>query len=833
MNKAFFLITIATFLTVAVAAQERAADLFTVSGQVVDTLSNEPVPFATVGVAFAESPAQFVNAVASDGNGRFEMQLRATGDYIMTIQSVVTATFVKPLTITETDRRINLGRIYVREQSQALGEVAVVAQRPLVRVDIDKITYSVEDDPEALVNNTLDMLRKVPMVTVDGDDRILLRGQTNFRIHLNGRPSPMLSGQTVSDVLRSMPANTIRSIEVITDPGARYEAEGVGGIINIVTSRNLFQGYQGSVAANAGTFGSFGGNTFLTSKIGKLGLTANFSYNNNRRPWSRNESVTENFLNEMHHMENVNGINRNRGEFMFGRLEASYEFDTLRLLSLGVNFWDGKSTSISERTIRMFNNVDNINPVYSYITDGENRFIWGQTGINLDYQRTMNKKDENLTFSYRFNNSPDGGENYTLARDMTGTIPPHIRLRQRFDNNARTTEHSGQIDYVNPLTQQHSIETGLRYILRQNSSKVNHYEIDPNGILMPIPSVNNDFEHISHIYSAYAGYALRLPKFGVRSGIRAEGTSQSVRFRLDENRNFNVDYYNIVPSITVSYQLQPTQQVRAGYNIRISRPSIWHLNPFVNDTDPNNISFGNPNLEPERSHNFNLNYSFFSVRLNFNVNATHSFVNNSIQHYAFVDSGQDDVRQWTFGNIGRNQRAGLFVNTGWTPNRTFRLNFNGGMNYIDMRSDELNAANSGFTGNLFLNAQITLPRDFRINASGQYMSGWLMLQGRQSAHYFYSIGVNKDFFERRMTVSLTCSNPFNRYMTMTGSQETDFFTSNFTRHHRNREGRISISYRFGNMTESIRRVQRSITVDDVLGGGGGGASAGGSSGGGN
>ena len=808
---------------VAVKAQERSGSLYAVSGQVVDSLSSQPVPFATVGVAFAESPGQYVNAVACDGDGKFEIQLRTPGNYLMIIQSVGTTTLTKPFTLTENNRRLELGQLLVEESAQAIGEVTVTAQKPLVRVEIDKLIYSMEDDPEANVNNTLEMLRKVPMVTVDGEDNIQLRGASNFRIYLNGRPSNMLSGRNVSEVLKSMPANTIKNIEVITDPGARYDAEGISGIINIVTTRNLFQGYQGSVAANASTFGAFGGNTHLTAKTGKFGLTGNFNFSRNRNPWGRQESENENHINPQYYREDNTGRSRTTGIFMLGNLEASYEFDTLRLLSLGVNLWNGQFESISERIIEMYNNADGLE--YSYKTDGVNNMGYGSTGVNLDYQmRTARKRDEFFTISYRYNSSPDGNESFTYAKDITGAMPMYIRLDQWYDNVAKTTEHTGQIDYINPVSQQHSLEAGLKYILRQNISNVNHYE-DIGGNWALLPSVNNDFEHVSSIYAAYAGYSLRMSKFGLRSGIRAEGTRQDVRFQLDENRNFDVDYYNLVPSATISYQLKPTQQIRLGYNLRISRPSIWYLNPYVNDVDRYNISYGNPNLEPEKSNAFNLNYSLFSPKLTLNVSASYSYINNSIQSHTFIDPALPEVKQRTFDNIGRNQRTQLFVNAGWTPNRTFRFNLNAGMNYADMKSEELNVSNSGLTGTCFANVQITLPRDFRIIASGQYMSGFVMLQGNQSGYYFASITANKDFLERKMTVSVSMANPFARYIILNATQTNEFFSSSITQYAPMRQARLSVSYRFGNMTESIRRVQRGITNDDVMGGGSGGGGA--------
>ena len=825
MNKFFTFLFVAVLFTVIVEAQVPARDVYIISGQVVDSLNNEPVPYATVGVAFEQMPAQFVNAAACDGNGKFEVQLKAPGAYVMTIQSVGTTTLVRPFTLTEADKKTDFGKLFVQEKAETISEVTVSAQRPLVKVEIDKLIYNMEEDPEAKVNNTLEMLRKVPLLTVDGDDKVQLKGSSNFKIYLNGKPSNMLSGQNVSDVLKSMPANTIKNIEVITDPGARYDAEGISGIINIVTSRNVFQGYQGSVSANAGTLGRYGGSAYLTAKTGKLGLTGNFSYNNYRSPWSNQESVSENFNNDLYYMENTTGRSKSNGIYMFGRLEASYEFDTLRLLSLGVDLYNGQSKSISERLTEMFNKSEG--QEYSYERDGNGGYNYGQTGINLDYQRSTRKKDENLTFSYRYNHMPDGSENRSFTNNISGNIPPYFNLTQWYNNDAKTVEHTGQIDYFNPLTKAHSIETGIKYILRQNISNVKQYALDTNEnwVEMP-PNVLNDFEHTSNIFAGYMGYAFKAEKFGFRTGLRAEGTRQEVKFRWDENRNFNTDYFNLVPSVTVSYQLKQTQQLRVGYNLRIYRPGIWSLNPYVNDVDPNNISYGNPNLEPEKANSFNLNYSSFSSKLTLNISTDYSYVNNAIEGYTFIDPAKPDVKQTTYGNIGRSRRASMYVNTGWTPTRALRLNINGGLIHSDMRSAELDASNSGLTGNCYINAQLTLPKDFRISAYWQYLSGWVMLQGKQSGYNVTGLGLNKDFLKKKLTVSLMCTSPFSSDLQMKYSIFNNYFVRNYTSYQPIREGRISISYRFGTLKEAIKKVQRGITNDDVKGGESGGGGVG-------
>ena len=830
MNKYFVLLIVAVMHIGIVAAQDKSAGLVAISGQVVDSLTNEAVPYATVGVSSTQAPTIFIKAVACDGDGKFEIELKDAGSYLMTIQSVGTVTLVKPFSLTGSEKKLNLGKITLREKVQSIDEVTVTAQKPLVKVEIDKLIYSMEDDPESKVNNTLEMLRKVPLVTVDGEDKIQLKGSSNFKIYLNGKPSNMLNGQNVSDVLKSMPANSVKNIEVITDPGARYDAEGVGGIINIITARNAFQGYQGSVSANAGSYGSFGAGTYLTAKVGKLGVTGNFNYNNYRRPWGENEGTNTNLINNDYYREMSTGRNKSKGTYLFGHLEASYEIDTLNLLSLGVDLWNGDSKNISERSIAMFNNLDAL--MYEYNRDGEGRYNYGSTGINFDYQRSTHKKGELFTFSYRFNNSPDGSEDHSYVGNITGEPPTYLRLNQWNDNNAKTREHTGQFDYTNPINKNHSVEGGLKYILRQNLSNVEQYEMAPGTnewTLLP-QKANNDFDHTSHIYAGYVGYAFKTEKIGVRTGVRAEGTQQEVSYRLNEAMNFSTDYFNVVPNITFSYQIKPTQQVRLGYNLRIYRPGIWYLNPYVNDTDPYNISYGNPDLDAEKSNNINFNYSYFSPKITLNINASYTYVNNSIESYTFILPEDPNVKQRTYANIGKNQRVGMYVNAGWTPNKTLRFNLNGGLNYTDVKSEELNSANNGLNGNIYMTAQVTLPKDFRINVNGMYYSGWVMLQGKQSSQYFTSIALNKDFLKKKMTVSLSCSNPFQKMMTYKYSMSDDYFTMNSINRYRNREVRLNLSYRFGTMKEAIKKVQRGISNDDVKGGGGGSEGGGGGGG---
>ncbi|MDR2969337.1 MAG: TonB-dependent receptor [Tannerellaceae bacterium] len=809
-------------------AQTNTAPSYTVKGQVTDSISGETVPYATLNIVQANAPQQSVKMLACDDNGRFETTLNAPGNYVLTTRFVGKLPASKAFTIGETDRVVDLGKVMVADDVRQLNEVTVAAQKPLVKVDIDKITYSLEDDPEAKVNNTLEMLRKVPMVTVDGEDNIQLKGSTNFKIYMNGKPSNLLSNNP-SEVLKSMPANSVKDIEVITDPGARYDAEGIGGIINIITQSNsALQGITGNVRAFANNWGSVNGGAYVSAKVGKLGITANFNQSQNNSPWSDSEVIIDNFMEGNEYLLTQDGRNRYKGPFQFGNLEASYEIDTLNLISVGGNIFNGRMKNISEQEVIRTN--DNKTPGYSYDRNSTSENTFGSTSFNVDYQRSTSKKDELLTVSYRYSNSPNDSENRTDLDNVVDYVPETGNTYpQHSINDAATIEHTGQIDYTTPLFKGHTLETGLKYINRKSRSNTERLMFEDNKWI-DISSLDSHFNHRQHIYSGYLGYAIRAGKFGYKFGARAEGTALDVAFEKAPDLNFSKDYFDFVPNATISYQLTMTQQLRLGYNMRISRPGIWYLNPYVNDTDPERISYGNPKLDTEKSHNITSNYSLFSQKFNMNASLNYSFVNNSIESYNFVDPERPGVLQTTYDNIGRTQRVGLFLYGSWNPVPLFRIYVNGGSNYVDMRSDRMKTKNSGFDGNVFAGVQLTFPQDIRLNVNGGYYAPWIQLQGEGSSFHFVGFNLSKDFLKKKLTVMVMAQNPFWETIKSESRSSAPLFNMHNINHRVSRMFALSVSYRFGSLKEQIKKVRRGISNDDEKAGGSSGS--GGESGGG-
>lgn len=785
------------------------AQSVTVKGKLVSSEDNSALPYATISIARESDPKTPIKKLATDDGGNFTTTL-GEGKYVFQFQFVGMNNVDQSVEISSGESTKNLGSIKMTEASTELDELSVVAQRPLVKVEIDKLTYSAKDDPESSTSNVLDLLRKVPMVTVDGEDNIQLKGASNFKIYLNGKPSNMISSNP-SQVLKSMPANSIKDVEVITEPGAKYDAEGVGGIINIITDKRVDDGYSGSVGANGDTFGGYGGNAYLTLKYGKFGFSGNGAYFNHRSPESKSSFIREDIAPNPVNRLTQDGTSKSNGGGSYFNTSVSYEPDTLNLFNISASRFGGKfySNSFQEAISQGARN-------YSYDNTSKSMSQFGGLNFSADYQRNFKKKGEMFTLSYRFENNPNDSEFESKYDNVIGTFYYDTGYIMKSVNDAGGIEHTFQADYVNPLNAKHTIETGLKYILRDNSSRGVHTYYDVNSSTWKSDlSRKNDLDHNQGIASGYAGYGYKTGKMGFKAGLRGEQTQQRIHYMSAQNDTIvNSSFFDLMPSFTVSYQLGMTKSLRGGYNMRISRPGIWYLNPYINDSNPINISYGNPALESEARHNFNVNYGSFSQKLNFNVSLNYSFTRNSISSYSFIENG---VTHNTYANIGRNQSIGLNTYVSWTPSQVVRMNLNGSVDYVDLQSTaSQELRNSGFSGRAFSGITFTLPKDTRISLNGGLFSGRIQLQTKQSAFYFYSASVMKSFLDKKLDVSLNASNPFSEYLHFNSTTNGVGFTqkSKFSQPMRN--FRLSVTYRFGDLKSSIKRVQRGITNDDVL-----------------
>lgn len=800
-------------LSVMVNAAGQAAT-FQVKGTVTDSLTGKGISYVTITVQTANA---VVKRLASDASGKFEIALEAPGKYDLVFHSIGYNLHKNEVELAEGKPRIDLGIIAIAPSVEKIGEVTVATTRPLVRTETDKIIYSIEADPESKTSSAIEMLRKVPMVTVDGEDNIMLKGNSNFRILLNGKNSSMLS-QNPKDVLRSLPASTIRDIEVITNPSSKYEAEGVGGIINIITTRRQVDGFMGRVNTGVDTRGGYNAGLYATTKINKFGFSMNYGHNLFNQPRNLSESTRENLLSETNRYTETNGTNKYNGRFNFLMTEASYEIDTFNLVSLSFMGQMGHFTGTGETMTTDFDLNRNTTRQFRNILDMKNKN--GMMSGNIDYQRTFSKPDKTLTFSYKMDYSPRNSEN---GNEITGLLN-YLSYNQKSSNDAYGLEQTLQVDYFDPVNKTHQVETGLKYILRQNVSESDVLRLTDGEWVRDLTRIN-DLDYDQHIIGIYAGYLLKINKFSFKTGLRAEGTINDGYFKSVNDTAFTNKLFNLVPYVTLSQNLDKGQNLRLSYTQRLSRPGIWYLNPFYNDLDPLNVSYGNPKLDAEVSHSFDFTYGKFSPKYNVNISLTSAFANNTIQSISTMQA--NGVRVTTYENIGTNQRYGANMYGSLRFGTKFTLNTNMGVNYLSIESnDARNLSNSGFMYNGNLNARVVPWKNGSFSAFGGVFSSGVMLQGRSGTQYYNSVSYMQEFFDKKLSASLSVSDPFRKKMKYESTFDDPTFTQQSVNYIYNRMLRVNISYRFGQMKGEIKKARRGIKNDDLKSGGdssGGGA----------
>lgn len=813
-------------LSVALIAQNSGGTI-RVKGVLLDSISKEPVAYATIGIAYKANPAKSVKMLVTDTKGGFQETLPGVGEYIITLSSVGNRTVVRDFKAMEGEKLINLGTLYTQEAVEELGGVTVLAQKPLVKVDIDKIAYDVASDPDAEVKNVLDMLRKVPLITVDGDDNIKLNGKSNFKIHLNGRPSNLLSNNP-GKTLKSMPANSVKDIEVITNPGAKYDAEGVGGIINIVTQGGKgLEGYTATFSGGVSNQGTWNAGVNAMVKVGKFSLSGNYSHYYYHMPEMFNNSSMQYYADKENHLLNVSNKSDYRQPMDFGSAEASYEIDSLNLLTFTVSSYGGHYKQATDGYSEMLKENGELN--YMYQTLGKNRQNFGGTELSLNYQRTLGKKDELLTSSYRFSRNPSGGSSYQQYLPLSGNVPIGYS-EQNNDNDASTSEHTLQVDYVNPFNQMHSLEAGMKFIYRNNSSKSTYErKLTPDAPWTPFDMELSDFDHNQYILSAYAAYAFKYKNFGLKAGARLEQSKLKARLHSDSIPNFNANFTDVVPTANLSFKLSDTKTLRAGYNMRISRPGIWYLNPYRNENDPHFVSFGNPHLDSEKYQNVDVNFSSFTQKLMINASLSYNFCHNSIQQYSELNEKTGKL-ETTYGNIGRQQSAGLGLYVNATLFEGTSVWMNGMLNYSDIRStsDLIDGKVNGWQWGGSIGLQQKLPWKIQLSAYGGYYSADVRLQGKGTDYYYYGLMLNRSFLkDERLTVSLSANNFLSKFMTYDYSTYTKDYYQFISQKNEQRSFSLNISYRIGDLKTVVKKVTRGIVNDDLKSGGGGTSQQGG------
>ena len=692
-------------------------------------------------------------------------------------------------------------------KGQTLDEVVVAQRRKLIKNDIDKLTYDVQHDKTAQTKTTLEILKKIPLVTVDGQENIRVQGSTSFKVYRNGHPDPSLSGQNLKDILKAIPASTIKRIEVITDPGAKYDAEGTTAILNIVMMSNTkLQGISGNVNSDVDTHGSVRLGTYLTTKVGKLTTTVNYNYRKqSRKQAENNREEVYNYV-KTGEQKREYGTNSTAAILHFGNISASYEIDSLNLLTASTTFLGYKADANAQNTnerwdknsllIYKFDN-NMTTPGYSVL----------DIGGRLDYQHKTHLDGEVLTLSYML----AATRQHTIFRQMYNNMVNFPVSYTSYDQNTRErfTEHTFQIDYVRPFGKYHKIESGTKYILRYNNSTS---LMDYQGTT---PDMESKFKHNAQVAAAYLSYIFTAGKWAARAGLRYEFTRMKASYPDGSNADYHANLNDWVPSASLQYKISDGQTLKFSYNTSINRPGIGYLNPAIIST-PTAVSFGNANLGSSRNQKLQLEYMLVTSKLTLQLSPYYSYTNNGIANIIY-EQNRKDVS--TYQNVLKSKVFGISSYTEWTPFTGTSFTLNASMRYARITLPTPYLKNSGCGGGIYFNWEQKIPWELTLTTSigGEYGNRIYDPYAIEGHWFYYDFTLTRRFFKDKLTVSISAESPFIKERSTTYR----IVRGDYTGYERSvmypRYFNIGFSWSFGKLKASVKRAARSIENDDLVG----------------
>ena len=692
-------------------------------------------------------------------------------------------------------------------KGQTLDEVVVAQRRKLIKNDIDKLTYDVQHDKTAQTKTTLEILKKIPLVTVDGQENIRVQGSTSFKVYRNGHPDPSLSGQNLKDILKAIPASTIKRIEVITDPGAKYDAEGTTAILNIVMMSNTkLQGISGNVNSDVDTHGSVRLGTYLTTKVGKLTTTVNY----NLRKQDRKQ--TENYREEVYNYVKTGeqkreyGTNSTAAILHVGNISASYEIDSLNLLTASTTFLGYKADANAQNTNERWDK----NSLLIYKFDN-NMTTPGYSHLNIggrfDYQHKTHLDGEVLTLSYML----AATRPQTTFRQTYSNMVNFPVSYTSYDQNTRErfTEHTFQIDYVHPFGKHHKIESGTKYILRNNNSTS---LMDYQGTT---PDMESKFKHNAQVAAAYLSYIFTAGKWAARAGLRYEFTRMKASYPDGSNADYHANLNDWVPSASLQYKISDGQTLKFSYNTSINRPGIGYLNPAIIST-PTAVSFGNANLGSSRNQALHLEYMLVTSKLTLQLSPDYSFTNNGITNIIY-EQNRKDVS--TYQNVLKSKVFGISSYTEWTPFTGTSFTLNASIRYARITLPTPYIKNSGCGGDIYFNWEQKVPWKLTLTTSigGEYGNRVYDPYAIEGHWFYYDFTLTRRFFKDKLTVSISAESPFIKERSSTyrivqgdytGYERSVMYPQRFN---------IGFSWSFGKLKASVKTAARSIENDDLVG----------------
>ena len=779
-----------------------------ISGIIIDSISKQPVEYATVAVGRSKG-TKTTNGSLTDDKGSFKVENIAPGTYRVVIAFLGYETkILDPVKTSPEKPDLNLGRIVLSPNQKMLSEVQVTGSAAIIENKIDKIVYNAERDVTIGGGNATDVLRKVPLLSVDIDGNVSLRGSQNVKVLINGKPSGSMANN-MADALKMIPADQIKNVEVITSPSAKYDADGTSGIINIITKKKNVEGVSGSVSGGFGTRQN-NGNANINVKKGRLGLTGNMG---GHGAWPQESEVTFSQTDlQGWPVFNQTSTSKFTRLGYRGSVGADYDFNSFNGITSTLSFNRfGNSfvgDVISIRSLPPFSSQSPI-PVISN-TDREIKM----PGIdwNTDFTHKFKKEGHEISFAGQLTK----GKN---VQDYTTLFNEGIKADEIGNNDANNQEITFQTDYVQPFKKV-TLESGFKTIIRDITSNT-LIDTLAGTTFVRNQDRSNVFDYNQDVVAGYSTLGFTLAKkYGIKLGSRVEYTKISGKSNSQNVNPFQNDYVNFVPSFTVSRTFKNFQTVKLSYSKRIQRPGLFFLNPFRNASDVINQSQGNPNLSPEISNSIELGYSTF-VKTTV-VNASLYYRNSKDVIESFIGKGLDlttgdTVNVQSFNNVGTNNSFGmnLFGSVNPIPKLTLRGNLNLSTYDITPVAALNSSSNQTYINyNSFLSASMNFKGGFIAETFFIVNSPRRTSQGTNASFNMWNIGFKKEILKKKGSIGLNIIDPFNERKNFKSEINGQNFnqSSNFSIPFRSVG--VNFSWNFGKMNFNQQQKKKRVNNDD-------------------
>lgn len=801
MKKLLLTVILSYISTLIYAASPAPIDI---KGKITDATTKDIIEF--VNVSIYDNNGNLVKGAITDLDGNYIIQDVGKGSYTMKVSYVGYRTVEKKINV-DGSKNMTLN-LSMREDTELLDEVEIVAEKPQMIFDIDKRIFNADHDLTSLGGSASDLLSNIPSIEVDSEGTVSLRGDEGVTIWINGKDSGLTSDNQ-SQILEQLPAETIDRVEVITNPSSKYSSEGSAGIINIILKKNINIGYYGGVQARATTAGMYNASGNINYSKGKWDMFLNVGYRHHN---GKSEGYDNRTMNDGTYL-NQTSEGKRKGDNMFTRLGVTFHPTYKDDISLnGFGMFGGGSNN---RTINYLSNMPGTYQSAVRKTLGNDDMNGGN--ISMDYMHRFSEKSY-LSASASYNVwGMDGSTDYLQDSQYADRTESSVQKQSSHMNN---NGWEFTADYSNQITENHKIETGYKGELRSEHSPIETMSGTSYGNLVPQNNLYNDFRYDSDIHALYVSYSGKINNFGIQAGLRGEYTLTDAvtKYKNTDGEimfdTYKTDYLDLFPSLFLSYSLPNNNEIQVNYTRRLRRPRGHMLNSFRNITDSTNISYGNPSLSPQYSNVFEVNYIKTWGLHTLTASAYYRGADNVFERITYMD--ENEIMNTTWFNVTESKSIGvelvaknkLFNNildlTTTVNLYYFKLD---GFEFYDSRTGNLLAtgdSEENFSWDARMIANVKLPYDINLQVTGRYRSKRTVAQGYRKPSYSLDAGLRKSFLDNRLSVAVNARDLLDSRKRQSITIGDDFRQESSNSFIGRNIG-ITISYSFGNLKEMLKK----------------------------